>query len=427
MEQENNNKISLKILAGIHQGACIPLNDKYYTIGKADSCDFILNDNGIESKHFILYYEKEKWFAKPTNGKVFIDGKLCSDDGYPLTHRSIVTIGSVHLSLLDSKDDWKPLELPLINENSAYDNVKKAIHKSKKKNQRLPKIIKLLLVGAALIMIYWISQGVIQVEQPDYNAKINEIRMMLTASDLTAISVSMGKDGYIEVVAFASDKNDKEKAIQNLDNFEVPIRSTIYVEKDIEQMTIAYFSKMQYPVRVKYEGDGKIKIKGFAWNHYEISNMIEGVKENIPGIFQVKQEIQSLSNIMKVVSNVLKKNKLEKKIKVKPIPDGLSITGDLAPKDKKTWLQGKNEIIQKITNNCKLSDTINYISEKTNAPGQIVVPITSVSLGKNPYVTLEGGKKCFEGGPLKAGAIIRRITPDKIIVQIQGREYYYTY
>jgi hypothetical protein len=42
-------------------------------------------------------------------------------------------------------------------------------------------------------------------------------------------------------------------------------------------------------------------------------------------------------------------------------------------------------------------------------------------------VTLEGGRKCFEGGPLKAGMIISRITSKKIIVQVQDREYIYPY
>ncbi len=428
MEQENvKREVALKIFSGLHQGACVPLRDVHYTIGHDDLCDFILRDKGIKPKHLVLYYDNENWFIKPADGKVFIDGEPVMKKGNPVTQRNIVTIGSVHLSLTDVDDDWQPEKWPLIKELGKQGDVTKANPETPWKKRRLAVAKKIVAAGVAAIAIYWISQVFIPLKEPDYKTKIGEIQRMLNSLSVTGANVTLSRDGYIEVVAYAPDEKVKNEALQRLGTFDKLTRSTVYAENELEEMAASYLARMQYPVRAKYEGQGKIIIKGFAWDSQKMTRICEGVKENVPGILRVKSDMRPLSKIMPVVENILQKNNLDRKLTVQAKADGLSVTGKLSPFEQKAWLQSKDEMMLDIKPVLEINDNIIYPDSNYIKQGKIVIPITSVSLGEKPYVTLEGGRKCFEGGPLKAGMIISRITSEKIVVQIQDREYIYPY
>lgn len=399
----------------------------HYTVGRGESCDFILSDSGIESKHLLLFYSEENWLLKPADGKVFIDGKPAPESANPVAPRCIITIGSVHMTLIASHDDWQPMKFPIISQTQAPGSTDTG-HQTSSKNTRRPhKMIKVFSMGLALFMVYWMSQNIITIDKPDFDREMDNVRQMLKTTSLTEAKVSMSKDGYIEVWAYAPNKARKDAFETKLQNLNVPSRATIYVEKEIEQMAQSYISMNQYPVRANYKGQGKIHIQGFARDSEEITKIVTGLKENVPGIIQAEQDIHSLGDTLAAVNKILKTDKFEKKIKALVTADGLALTGELQPEEKNVWLQSKNDMLHKIKSDCKIKDQIIYISEQMIKPGKIMVPITSVSLGDKPYVTLQGGRKCFEGGPLKAGAIISRITSEKIIVKIQGREYQYTY
>jgi type III secretion system YscD/HrpQ family protein len=428
MKQKNGRgDIALKIFSGFHQGACIPLRDLHYTIGQDDSCDFILRDKGIKPKHLVLYYEKQNWFVKPADGKVFIDGEPAMGKGNPVKQRNIVTIGSVHLSLIDVEDDWQPEKWPLIKELGKQEKLNQASSVTVKKNRRTVQAIKIFSAVVAAIAVYCVSQAFIPFKAPDYETKIANIQKMLNSLSVTDATVLLSRDGYIEVVAYAPNQHVKNEIQQKLSTMDVLMRSTIYAEDELEQTAAAYIARMQYPVRAQYQGQGKIIIKGFAWDSEKMMRICEGVKENVPGAFSVQPDMRPLNKIMPVVENILQKNNLDQKLTVQASPDGLVVTGELSPSEQKAWLLSENEMILNLKPDWKIEDNIIYPESIDVKQGRIVMPITGVSLGKKPYVTLQGGRKCFEGGPLKAGMIISRITSNKIIVQIQDREYIYPY
>ena len=419
-------EVDFKIFSGLHQGARIPLYDGEYTVGADASCDFILRDGSINSKHMLLLSENGKHYIKPEDGPVFIDGKQGLDGLNPVANRSIITVGTIHTAIIDRGDNWQPEEFPktVAAGNQEIENGEPCGPPKKDKGKT-----KTLRVLAAIVVAtgaYWFAQCFIRAEEPAYKADIGEIKKLLDSLPLVFTSVSPSKDGYADVVAYAPTRADRIETVQKLERMEALIRSTIYVENEIGEMATTYFEKMKYPVRAKYEGAGRFGLKGFAWDNDEITKISDELKQNVPGVRLTQSEIVKLSEIMPVVENIFKQNNLDGKLTVEASPDGLSIKGDLSSDEQKAWIRSKDQIILRVKPSWKIDDKIHF-QEYTDNPGKITLPITSVSLGEKPYVTLEGKRKCFEGGPLKAGAIISRITSDKVIVQIQGREYFYTY
>jgi hypothetical protein len=45
----------------------------------------------------------------------------------------------------------------------------------------------------------------------------------------------------------------------------------------------------------------------------------------------------------------------------------------------------------------------------------------------DPFITLQDGKVYFKGASLKNGTVIKDIGPKRIIVEVNGREYYYNF
>jgi type III secretion system YscD/HrpQ family protein len=426
-QEDGRREIVLKIFSGLHQGSCIPLREDTYSMGKDESCDFILNDDEIGPKHLVLFHEEEQWFFQPVDGKVFIKGRLGDDRKNPLMQREIVTIGPVHFALMDKSDDWRPARLPELEDPGIQTVANQNARKPFKPRIVWLKTLKILATGVAVVLIYWVSQGVIPVRKPDYGPKLDEIREIVNASPLTGSTVSLDKDGYIEVIGYAPNLTIKKEMRQKLGAQDVLMRTTLYAEDEIEQAAESYLARMHYPLRATYEGRGKINLKGVAWDSQEMAKIREDIKTNVPGVTRVQVEMQPLCKMKPAIEKVIQESHLDHKLSVRPSPDGLEITGELTPEEQETWLQNKNKVIVDMDSAVKIIDNIKHLAEKTAKPGKIVIPVTSVSLGERPYVTLEGGRKCFEGGPLKAGSIISRITSDKIIVQIQGRDYYYAY
>ena len=428
-ERDNKDmrqEVDFKIFSGLHRGARIPLYDGEYAIGADASCDLILRDGNINPNHMLLLSENGKHYIKPEDGPVFIDGRQGLDGLNPVANRSIITIGTIHTAIIERGDDWQPDEFPTT-VAAGYQEIEIGEPcEPPKKNKRKTKTLRVLAAIVVAAGAYWFAQGFIRDEEPAYKADIGEIRKLLDSLPLVLTAVSQGKDGYVDVVAYTPTRADSIETVRKLEGMEALIRSTIYVENEIGEMATAYFEKMKYPVRAKYEGAGKFVLKGFAWDTDEIAKISEGLKQNVPGVRLTESEIVKLNEIMPIVENILKQNHLDRKLTVEASPDGLSIKGDLGPDEQKAWIRGKDQIIDRIKPSWKIDDKVHF-EEYSDVPGKIALPITSVSLGEKPYVTLEGKRKCFEGGPLKAGAIIRSITSDKVIVQIQGREYFYTY
>ena len=44
-----------------------------------------------------------------------------------------------------------------------------------------------------------------------------------------------------------------------------------------------------------------------------------------------------------------------------------------------------------------------------------------------PFITLQNGKVYFKGASLQNGTVLKEIGPERIVVEIDGRDYYYNF
>ncbi len=72
------NKALLLILSPNFFGHTFKLNNEVVTIGRSMECDFIINDNLISKKHFLIIYEDNKFHITDNDSRngTFLNGKL---------------------------------------------------------------------------------------------------------------------------------------------------------------------------------------------------------------------------------------------------------------------------------------------------------------------------------------------------------------
>lgn len=92
------NKALLLVLSPNFFGQTFILHSTIHYLGRSPECDFIINDNLISKKHFMIMYSESKFFIEDNNSRngTFVNGKLIRKKT-PLFYGDKISIGSTIL------------------------------------------------------------------------------------------------------------------------------------------------------------------------------------------------------------------------------------------------------------------------------------------------------------------------------------------
>lgn len=109
------NALELRVLAGLHTGAALPLGNETVVLGSDESCDVILLDAGVLPVHVRFVPRDGKWLIAPEGSEV-----VFAPHGQAVAFHAIVCIGvplrigQAWVALCDSFAPWEDFLMPPI-------------------------------------------------------------------------------------------------------------------------------------------------------------------------------------------------------------------------------------------------------------------------------------------------------------------------
>ncbi len=429
---EKDSRPLLKIFAGMHNGAQLRLFDGTYKIGSSDDCDIIIKDEGIAENHMLLNCASGRFMVTPRQGIVYVDGHPVDDEQTNLYPQTIATIGPVHFGLVTENANWSPEDLPTIRplpdatqsdfsdrDQSALSSV---LNKLTVRHAKFTGTL-IFIVSCLFISIYSFSS----VREPDTNEHIARVNKIFTEAQLSEPVIAIDKQGLMTITAYVPTRQEQKQLSEKLRSLSIPLQSHLFAEDDLNEACKTYTSEMQLPIDVRYRGKGKVLVSGFVQNQENFDIVISQIRHNMSGVRKIYNNVKLLERVNPELSSVLQDSELSGKIDFKPTSKALIATGVLDMIERSRWQTAKDMIYARLGDNLNITDRITAKEKIEFTPGRIEMPIASVSIGNYPYITLQDGKVYFKGAAMKNGTLIKDIHPDRIVVEISGREYFYRF
>lgn len=435
----------LMIFNGLHAGASLGITDGTYSLGRSYECDIVLKDPGVEPIHLQIHCQAGTFILRPEFGAVYLDGQLVIHETELPQAPVVLTITGVHFGLAVEGAIWYPLVFPKINENAGNLQDKKQDEQDEQETPSdgpagIMAHFKLALnhlhhgsalskfVPVVFIFLFFISaMFFFHVKVPDNATLITDIEKQFLERHLPKPDIHVDAEGFLDITAYAPTNDQKEKIAAFLQRLPMKIRPHIYADDQIEQALQDYIAKMAFSVEAAYQGNGNVFVKGFVENHQEADVLENLLTSNVMGLRNVDLQIRRMEQVRPELAAILKEADLTDKIKIRPQSAHLLAEGNLNADERIRWQAAKKTIIDRLGRPLKIVDRIGQNKFAGNSPGKIDIPIAGVTMKPYPFITLQDGKVYFKGASFQNGTILKDIGPERIVVEINGQEYYYNF
>lgn len=431
----------LMIFSGLHEGACMPLKDGTYSLGRSFECDIVLKDPGIMPLHLNVICHADAITLRPELGDVHLDGQQVRHETVLPESPAVVTIAGIHFGLALEGAAWCPLDFPRIDEmarnaaakeqgsaplelvpsaggGDAYDTSIIGLAKASVLSKYVPLSFILFFIVSAVFLFH--------VKAPDTAALTASIRKQFDERHFPKPAIQVDDEGFLDVTVYTADASKKKEIQDMVLALPATVRSHIYADVDVIRALQDYIAKMAYPVKAVYQGHGRVVVEGFVENQQEADVMEGLLKNNVMGLRGVDLQVLLLDQVRPGLLAILEKAGLADKVDLRPQTNHLLAQGALDAEESARWREAKQAMLERWAGRF---DIVEQIKDRDTAslPGKIDIPIAGVTLLPDPFITLQDGKVYFKGASLKNGTVIKDIGPERIIVEVDGQEYYYNY
>lgn len=366
----------LKILSGPHLGAEVLLREGRQVIGSADDCDILLDDGSVAAHHLALDVSPEGVRLAALEDAVYVEGKRAGPGDVPLSPCRIVTIGTTHLGVGLSGEQWPPVDLPAIPGPGAQPQEKTGIPAGRDGDGSSPggdrgrrRTVSAILAAALPVLLI----GMFSLREvplpPEARAGLSGpaegldgVHRVLGDLGLEEVKAAVLEDGRIEVRGFVETAGEKRRLAGALRPFRtgtVPLLIRVAVSGRIVEDCRAILGSLGLDLGVESGGPGRIVLTGRAPDG-ELLNR---------GIALLHQDLPALRDV-------------DNRVAVSPWP---------------------------------VADAVAAVPGTAGEPFR-ALSVLSVSLGPAPCVSLAGGKKFFEGARWGEGTFIKAIGPGGVLL-----------
>lgn len=422
----------LQIFSGIHRGAMVPLYPGEYILGCSDKCDIVLEDDGIEPEHMVLTCHPAGHFSiTAETGKFLIDGNPFEEGETNLEIHKIVSIGQIHWAVVQENDGWQPADLQKIGTADAAipetdeDNAlaDKKDDKKQKEKAGLKRWWPLGAVGGVGLLFYCATYALSSNPVQNNELYIEQVKNIFRELNLPEPVISINVEGIMEVAGYTKLAAEKQRVMEKLKGMPSWVQARIFAGENIIASCRIVLARMSYAIEPAYVERGTILLKGFIGAKKDIEIIINRLKQDVGGLQSIQERLWVLDDVVPELIGIIKENKLDESIRIE-IMDGYPVAeGLLRKNEEESWKNAKMTIAKLFGDDFLLKDKIEAAEKQL--PGKIILPITGVTLGEYPYITMTGNRVYFIGSPLKNGLIISEIRSDRIVIDKGGRKYYY--
>jgi type III secretion system YscD/HrpQ family protein len=422
----------LQIFSGIHRGAVVGLHPGQYVLGCNEDCDIVLEDEGIEPEHMVLTCHSDGHYSiSAKTGKFLVDGNPVEKDETGLEIHKIVTIGQIHWAVVRQGDGWQPEELPDLgtadpsmpetDKDDAFADKKD--EKIKNKKAELKRWWPLGALGGVGLLFYCATYALSSNPVQNNELHIEQVKKIFEELNLPEPIISINSDGIMEVVGYTKLAVEKQRVMEKLKAMPPWVQARIFAGENIIASCRIVLARLSYAIEPDYVERGTILLKGFIGAKKDIEIIINRLKQDVGGLQSIQERLWVLDDVVPELVGIIKENKLDESIRIE-IEEGYPVSvGFLRKDEEESWKNAKMTIAQLFGDDFILKNKIEAAEKQL--PGKVLLPITGVTLGEHPYITMTGNRVYFVGSPLKNGLIISEIRSDRIVIDKDGRKYYY--
>jgi type III secretion system YscD/HrpQ family protein len=328
-------------------------------------------------------------------------------------------------------DGWQPEELPDLgtadpsmpetDKDDAFADKKD--EKIKNKKAELKRWWPLGALGGVGLLFYCATYALSSNPVQNNELHIEQVKKIFEELNLPEPIISINSDGIMEVVGYTKLAVEKQRVMEKLKAMPPWVQARIFAGENIIASCRIVLARLSYAIEPDYVERGTILLKGFIGAKKDIEIIINRLKQDVGGLQSIQERLWVLDDVVPELVGIIKENKLDESIRIE-IEEGYPVSvGFLRKDEEESWKNAKMTIAQLFGDDFILKNKIEAAEKQL--PGKVLLPITGVTLGEHPYITMTGNRVYFVGSPLKNGLIISEIRSDRIVIDKDGRKYYY--
>lgn len=421
----------LRILSGPQAGAEALLRPGEYILGRADDCDFILDDANAADHHATLFVTGTAVEVGPLDGPVFLQGRPVEGERAAVANFQVLTIGGTHFCFGPSEGTWPRIEMPSPGESegekaagesdksdkvpgpagkgdaSAAAKRKAAAAKREvkavggpSKSRRVLWVAILLLLAVAGVWGMWTLANSFNAPLDESTVRVSEAVERLQARGIRCWDARDGKGGGrvdprrglavsfqpeqgVIVRGIVIDDATRRRVSEALEDGLAPAKMEVKTLGEIVAVARALLTAEKRRLRADPEGWNGIRVKGFVRDD-AVREAVSGRMETVvPDGVELRWSLVEWEQLRPVAEAALVRRKLSG-LGLEPKETHIEVSGGLTEKDRLAWASFRKALDDAFSVPIPLDDP-----EILKEPDPPVVPVKPVT----PEITAHEVKK----------------------------------
>lgn len=426
----------LKVLAGRHAGAVMPLLPGRHSLGQDEECDLIFLDDAFLGGRVILDVSGASLRLEATGQvKAAVDGKPVTSEPQVLENFQVVEVGATSFALGPVEGPWpgdaasQPEDTgenpPPETESAPAETPSAEPAVPSPGESRKGRRVLAIGIAAGLFVLLSVAIAVLVLRpKPD---PMGAIRSVIVDMGLGEIKVEDTGEDFL-VNGFVKTEEQKAAFASRLSQLGLPIRTRILSAEEIITSIQGVIELYQMDFLIEIAPWGKVTMVGVNDDQAMLKELLESVRQGAQSEVKVDGRFLATGVVIPYVTRLLAAKGLVHKVRLEAHRgrlQGVLVKNQMDDAEMAAWKTIKDsfqatfgmEIEEKWTD--KLSPTL---AKFAAANQELDAELLGVTPGEMGYVTLKNGRKYFEGARLKSGPFIKDISRERLILAIGAVE-----
>lgn len=436
-----NEKYLLKILSGPHQGAEVALDEGDLIIGSALDSDLILSDTLVAPHHLKVVVTDTGVSIVPLESPVYFDGQEIAKDAYfAVEPFKFISLGTTHFVIGPIEGEWPALsaadipnltkmekeetqetfgegEIPGIEETTdrsieAIEDQKAKQLEQKKRNWIIIGSSIAFLIIIIIATVVFVSSGKEKPLPIDLKKSINEV---INSKGLGKnLTVEENNGNYI-IKGWVNDyeqRDELEEALHKISpEVVIDIRAGTEAIANVKDLLSGLGASFTFVEGIE---PGKVRVYGYHGDDLAWESIKSDIARDIPGLKLLKDEVMTPKKLYATIAKIIDEDKVGDMVQYVPQKEGIILKGMISqgdiPKVKESIMHLQSAVGPGVP-------IKNQIVVAKPEDLYLDLDIDSVIIGKQGFIITKSGQRLFEGGVLKGGYVIEKISREGIILR----------
>lgn len=433
VDELHTPELELRVFYGPQAGSRLVLAAGHYLLGSSDECSIILNGPRIEAQHALIDFDDALPCITPMDGKVSDAQGNPIEERLPMSFGMPLEIGGVWIAIDYVDSPWpdpasvapistaSPVVVPelqnVINSDDALDNsTNSKLQSDNKRKSRMAVVAAatcfLLILLSGIGLYAWslqnnseevelaISNQIIP-KDPSY---LKQLRGQLDElAGKNKLIVIFNNDRQVKVSGYVDDLKMKNRIENILQGYSpVPI-SEIFVQDELlenaKKIVSDNISPNRAKLRIESFSDGTLKIIGAVASSSIKDELIDLIKNGVPGITQIDGSITLAEELPQKLEEEIFNTGLSKRFQVVTKQPEFFLRGKLTENELVSWEKLLTRFTDTYGNLLPIRANISML--QTTLP----VKVETIVGGTTPFVITKNGQRIERGGDINGNVL----------------------